>query len=190
MEDIRGLLLRMASLTPRLFVMGGFAEDALLYSRIREESRDLDVLVPKSQVPLSFEQLQGMGLMHQALNSQDEPGPWLFTGAPGIPPVEVWMCEPEGHGYRFAVYGSAPDERSAIRLPEDCFGYPAVYMEGLKIQTVSPLTLCHLRAVSAVTRHCHLPESRAKDMAVVEKLRGQFLSDIPEGALAPYFLPD
>jgi hypothetical protein len=56
-------------------------------------------------------------------------------------------------------------------------------IEDIVIQTISPLALYHLRAISAMTRH--RGEKRAKDLAMQEQLRQTFLADQDERKLTP-----
>ncbi|HEX6387571.1 MAG TPA: hypothetical protein VF177_23125 [Anaerolineae bacterium] len=102
----------------------------------------------------------------------------------GRPQIEIWVStgEPDG-GYSFDVEGQSPSSRYRIFLPEDTFQYPATTIEGIALQTVSPLTLYQLRAISAMTRHTG--EKRAQDLAMQEQLRQTFLADQDERKLTP-----
>lgn len=179
------LLKRLATLSPSLFIMGGFAEDALLFHRITGQHADLDVLVMHHQLNRQLQQLTALGLAESVTSLKETPGHPLILGTSGDNPhIEIWVCTPEpSGGYSFDVDGQPPPSRYRIFLPEDTFHYPATTIEGIAIQTVSPLALYQLRAISAMTRH--IGEKQARDLAMQEQLRQTFLADQDEGELIP-----
>jgi len=184
-DEYRALLHRLATLSPPLFIMGGFAEDALLFHRITGQHGDLDVLVIRPQLTQHLQQLTALGLAESTTSLTEGSGQPLILGANvDVPHIELWVStlEPTG-GYSFDVEGQSPSNRFRIYLPEDTFHYPATMVEDIAIQTVSPLALYHLRAISAMTRH--VGEKRAKDLAVQEQLRQMFLEDQDEQKLTP-----
>jgi len=184
-DGYRGLLQRLATLSPPLFVMGGFAEDALLFHRLTGQHADLDVLVMPQQLTQHLQQLTALGLTESAPSLVEAPGrPLILRASVDHPHIELWVStlQPSG-GYSFEVEGQPPPSRFRIFLPEDIFHYPATMIEGIAIQTVSPLALYQLRAISAMTRH--VGEKRAKDLAMQEQLRQTFLTDQDERQLTP-----
>jgi hypothetical protein len=165
--------------------MGGFAEEALLFHRITGQHADLDVLVRRRQLYRQLQQLTVLSLVESAPSLKEGLKPPLILRAPGnSPPIELWVStqEPSG-GYSFEVEGHPPSSRYRIFLPADTFYYPATKIEGITIQTISPLALYHLRAISALTRH--VGEQRAKDVAVQDQLRHAFLAEQEAGKLTP-----
>ncbi|HJY81038.1 MAG TPA: hypothetical protein VKK81_08150 [Candidatus Binatia bacterium] len=184
-DEYRVLLQRLAPLSPPLFIMGGFAEDALLFHRIAGQHADLDVLVMHHQLHRQLQQLTALGLAESAPSFGDTPKYPLLLGARADSPhIEIWVStlEPSG-GYSFEVEGHPPSNRYLIYLPEDTFDYSATMIEGITIQTISPLALYHLRAISAMTRH--VGEKRARDLAMQEQLRHTLLADQDEQQLTP-----
>jgi hypothetical protein len=184
-DGYRVLLKHLATLSPPLFVMGGFAEDALLFHRITGQHGDLDVLVIRPQLNQHLQQLAALGLAEAATSLAKRSGqPLILEANVDIPHIELWVSIPEpSGGYSLDVEGQPPRSRFRIFLPEDAFHYPATTIEGITIQTVSPLTLYQLRAVSAMTRHTG--EKREKDLVMQEQLRQTFLADQDEQKLAP-----
>jgi hypothetical protein len=184
-DEYRVLLKCLATLSPPIFIMGGFAEDALLFHRITGQRADLDVLVIRPQLNQQLQQLTALGLA-ESTTSLDEVSkhPLILRASVNSPHIEIWVSTPEPSGsYSFEVEGQSPSTRFRLYLPEDTFHYPATLIEGIAIQTVSPLALYHLRAISAMTRH--VGEKRAKDLAVQEQLRRTFLADQDEQKLTP-----
>ncbi len=166
----------MAALSPPLFVMGGFAEDALLYHRITRQHGDLDVLIVRSQLNQRLQQLKSLGLAEFEVSLEESPGRPLVVGARvGDLHIEIGVSDPEPSGdYIFDVDGQPPPSRFRVFLPEDAFQWPATAIEGVAIQTVSPLALYRLRAASAMTRS--YGEARLNDLAMQEQLRKTFFA--------------
>ncbi len=184
-DGYRALLKCLATLSPPLFVMGGFAEDALLFHRITGQHADLDVLVVHNQLNQHLQQLTALSLAESSTLLEEAPKHPLILGTHvDSPHIEIWVSTPEpSGGYSFDVDGQPPPSRYRLFLPEDTFHYPATMIEGIAIQTISPLALYHLRAISAMTRH--VGEKRAKDLAMQEQLRQTFLADRDERKLTP-----
>jgi len=155
--------------------MGGFAEDALLFHRITGQHADLDVLVIRPQLNQQLQQLTALGLAKLSTSLEEAPSHHLILGARvDSPHIEIWVSTPEpSGGYSFEVDGQPPSSRYRIFLPEDTFHYPATMIEGIAIQTVSPLALYQLRVISAMTRH--VGEKRAQDLAMQEQLPHQLV---------------
>ena len=132
-----------------------------------------------------MQQLTALGWAASAPALDEGLKPPLILRAHGnSPPIELWVSTREPNGdYSFEVEGHRPAQRYRIYLPEDTFHYPAMRIEGIAIQTISPLALYHLRAISAMTRH--VGEKRAKDVARQEQLRHAFLAEQEEGKLTP-----
>jgi hypothetical protein len=163
--------------------MGGLAEDALLFHRIMGQHTDVDVLVTRQQLDQQLQQLANLGLIRPAAGFAEAPDyPLILTLGAGTLHVEIWVCAPEPGGeYSLEVNGQTPSSRYRIFLPADTFQYPTTTIEGIAIQTISPLALYHLRAISALTRH--VGEKRAKDLAMQEQLRQAFLANEDEKKL-------
>jgi hypothetical protein len=98
-------------------------------------------------------------------------------------PVEVWVSMPEPGGrHSLDLEGGPARKRFRMLLPEDTFQTPATTIAGIPIQTVSPLALYQLRAVSAQTRG---GEKQARDLAMQALLRRAFLTGVDERDLGP-----
>ncbi len=183
-----GWIRDLSAVTPPLFVMGGFAEDALLFHRIMGQHADLDVLVIRHQLKPCLQQLEALGLVGLAADLVEVPGvPLVLDAGNDMPKIEVWVSASEpGGGYSFDAEGQPGPTRWRIFLPEDTFRYPATTIEGMAIQTVSPLALYQLRAISAMTRNSG--EKRTKDLAMQERLLQAFLAETDEQTLRPRFV--
>ena len=184
-DQYRSLLRLLATVAPPLFVMGGFAEDALLVHRFTRQHADLDVLVLRSQLSRQLQQLKSLGLAGFEVAPEETPGRPLVLGTHvDHLHIEIWVSaqEPRG-GYSFEVEGQPPPSRFRVFLPEDTFQYPATTVEGVALHTISPLALYQLRAISAMTRS--VGDRRAVDLAMQEQLRQAFLGGQDEHQLMP-----
>jgi hypothetical protein len=190
MSDV---LKKIAGLTPPVFVMGGFAEDALLGLSLDRPHKDLDLLVPGGALEGVAAQLEAVGVGEWVVVLADLLGQPLIlsghaaleaSGPSGGLEVEIYVAISESAGgFSLEVPAQGPAGRRRIFLPADTFDYPATPLAGLAIQTVSPLALCLLRAASAQTRHTG--EKRATDLAMVARLRQAFLSGYHDQQLQP-----
>ena len=187
------LVMRIAGLTPPAFIMGGFAEDALLGESLDRPHKDLDVLVRRDQVNTLLAQLKSVGVGQWQVRLADTTGrPLLLGGRAAVEDVgpedglevEVYaaVAEPDG-GFSFEVPAEGAAGRRRLFLPPDSFDYPATPLAGLALHTLSPLALALMRAASAQTRHTG--EKQARDWAMLARLRQTFLSDLSDEQLQP-----
>ncbi len=187
------LLRSIAGLTPPAFIMGGLAEDVLLGESLDRPHKDLDLLVRRDQLDQLLAQLASIGVGEWRVRLADTTGqPLLLSGrAPledagqaGGLEVEVYAAaaEPDG-GFSFEVPAEGPAGRRRLFLPPDTFDYPAARLASLSIHTLSPLALGLMRAASAQTRHTG--EKRARDLAMLGRLRQTFLSGLSDEQLQP-----
>jgi hypothetical protein len=146
----------LSSATPRPFVMGGFAEDALLGRGYNRDRNDLDLLVERSywlRVARGLV-LQGLSAFEPALAGPS--GETLAcTSRNDSVTVEAWLCDRDGGGFGIVLPRTTESGESAffrLHLPADTFDSAPSEIEGVSIQTVSPAALCVLRMGSSRTR--------------------------------------
>ena len=113
--------------------------------------------------------------------------PLLLRGQAGDLELELYVARPEAVGYSFEVPAQGPAGRLRLFMPADTFDYPAIVRDGLTIQPVSPLALALMRAASAQTRH--VAEKRARDLAMLARLRETFLAGLAPEQLQPRIEP-
>jgi len=176
---------RIATLLPPVFIMGGFAEDALLNHRITRQHGDLDVLTMRSRLNECLEQFKSLGFLEFEVYLEESPGRPFVLGADANDlhvEIGVGNADPSG-SYNFEVDGQAPSSRYRVFLSEDTLDYPATTLEGIKIQTISPLALYQMRAAFAVTGS--FGEMSPNAVATQERLRKTFFANQDEGKLMP-----
>lgn len=188
----QAVLKQLGAIAPPLFIMGGFAEEALLDRHIAGRHADLDVLATPDQITHYQEALGALGLVWPDASREATPGRPLVLALRAIDlDLELWACTPEpDRTYRLELDNRMPHNHFFLWMPTGTFQYPPATIEGIPIQTVSPLALYLLRAASGITRHTG--EKRLKDLAMQERLRKAFLADRTEEELAPRleYLPD
>lgn len=185
----RSLLTKIPGLTPPAFIMGGFAEELLLDGRSDRPHKDLDLLVRRAELDALLAQLSSLGVGDWEVVLADGAGrPLLLSGRAsreesGLA-VEVYAAVPEPDGgFSFDVPAEGPAGRRRLFLPPGTFDYPATVLPGLTVHTVSPLALGLMRAASAQTRHTG--EKRARDLAMLTRLRETFLAGFSDEQLRP-----
>ena len=77
----------------------------------------------------------------------------------------------------------AEEQKVKVFLLKDTFTYPKTLLEGISIQTVSPLALYQIR--NALITLGTFGEPREKDVKAQENLIKKFFSHTPESKLRP-----
>jgi hypothetical protein len=160
-----------------LYLMGGFAEDALLDGRITQDRGDVDFLVPEERWISVHDELHGIGIGNfEALIKGPDGGPLAFVSNDLGFTVEVWPAKLIDDDSALVLPGTAGFFR--LRLPPDTFEFSGATLEEVKVQTVSPRTLALLRATSASTRGD--AEARAADRSVFQRIVKQLLAGVED----------
>jgi len=187
------ILDKLAALTPPtlfVFIMGGLAEDVLLGQELDRPHKDLDLLARPGTLAALTAQLASIQPDEWAVVLAGVSGqPLMLRGQAGSLELEIYQALPEPDGFSIEVPPQGPAGRLRLFLPADTFAYPPTVLDGLAIQTVSPLSLALMRASSAQTRHVDVAEKRARDLAVLEQLRAAFLSTHTDAQLKPRVEP-
>lgn len=145
------LLEALFVLEPRVFVIGGIAEDALLNGSMTRDHWDVDMFVLRDDVPVRIQQLAALGFPRIEVKHEALPGlPMVYEGGHGDLHVALGpIDELSPGGLSFVAPGLEGPTR--VYLPDDTLAYPATEIDGTPIQTVSPLALFLLRAGLAAT---------------------------------------
>ena len=182
------VLKKMAGLTPPVFIMGGVAEDLLLGDELDRPHKDLDLLARRGELEELTAQLEGMRLGPlQVVLADAAGGPLMLRGHAGSLELEIYVALPEPGGFSVEVPAQGPAGRLRIFQPADTFDYPPARLDGYSIHTVSPLALAQMRAASAQTRY--VADKRARDLAMLARLRAAFLSAYDDEQLQPRIEP-
>ena len=177
------LLEVLFALEPKVFIIGGIAEDALLNGTMTRDHWDIDMFVLRDDVPLRMQQLAALGFPRNEVKHEALPGlPMVYEGGQGDLHVELGPVDELNSGELSFV---APGLEGSMRvyLPEDTMLYPASEIDGAPIQTVSPLALFLLRAGLEATGALGPLEERG--VAMQKRLRDELLVGVPEDQLRP-----
>jgi hypothetical protein len=170
---------------PPMFIMGGFAEEALLHGKATRRHDDVDVLVNREDLFEYDRFFQTLGFRDYRVFLLDplRRPTVLNCKANGIS-LELCIGDLDEDGaFHFDVYGEPHDTHYRIYLPDDTFTYPAAQVDGVTIQTVSPLALYQLRAALGITQS--FGPFRPKDIKSQRELKERFFADQSEEELRP-----
>lgn len=147
------LLRRMAALDPAPYLIGGYAEDALLAGTVTRPHMDLDWMFPRRELPLRLAQAHELGFGLFETWGEAAPGePFYLYGENGELKLDLGVVdEQDGHVYlrvhklAFDIDGREAQAGYQLLLPADTFEHPPVEIDGVMVRTASPLALCQLR---------------------------------------------
>jgi hypothetical protein len=189
------LLEAMASLEPAPYIMGGFAEDALLVGAVTRPHGDIDWLFTRRELDVRLRQASSLGFASLETWGEAAPGePFYLAGEKDDLNLEAGVAdEIDGALYvriysvAFDIDGNAPPVGYRVRLPDDTFEYPPVALEGIAIQVASPLALYQLRAgIASQGTFGPLSERQLESMS---QLQAEFFPDRSYDELLPQVEP-
>jgi hypothetical protein len=180
-EALLQFLLEVNSIE-HLYLMGGFAEDALLDGQITRERGDIDLLIPEGRWDATRVDLEERGLRDFAplLQGPQKEAIALVSCDLGFA-VEFWLTEQDAGGNALILPGATAFFR--LRMPADTFDFAGATLDGVQVRTVSPRALALLRATSAITRGDDT--ARAADRRVFQRIVEEFLPGADTEALVP-----
>jgi len=167
---------------PPVWVFGGIAEEALLEGSISQEHGDIDVLVDRNHVSEHMDSFQAIGYPPFQVLFEVVPGQPLVLGAErdGMP-LEIGVFDTVGSSGDASFVLPTGDGLIRIILPVDTFSHPDIEVGGMRVRTVSPLALYHMRVAFIQTGVFGPP--RDKDVMTQARLRDSLLADVPEDDL-------
>lgn len=185
--DLRGgyieLIRQLGELSPIPFAFGGYAEDALLWGRTMRDHSDVDVMVRRGDLEEWMRQFATLGFDHFDTYYELIPGkPQVLNGELTGVHLEVSILETDGERDYFVV--EAGDRRFRMYMESATFSYPPSMIDGVWIQTISPLMLYLIRQSLVVTGA--FGELRAHDAERQRALREILLAGgVAEDDLVP-----
>jgi predicted nucleotidyltransferase len=153
-QDLRAAYLDLIgelwALSPKVYVFGGYAEDALLWGKTMRDHSDIDVLVRRVQLDERMRQFAALGFERFDVYYEPRPGmPQVLNGEKGGLHLEVSIVDRDGE--RDYFYLEAGDRRYRMYLEPLTFDYAPTKIEGVHMQTISPLMLYQIRGGLADT---------------------------------------
>lgn len=175
----------LARWDPPVILMGGYAEDAILHGRETREHADIDVFVLRRDLNLRIEQARAIGFDDFHVRFEPREGRPLVVGAI-VDDLNLEYCvfdqTNEGRLYFDTPTGSG---LTRVWLPEDTLARNRSAIDGIEIQTVSPLALYQIRIGVTNT----FGGLRPKDHVSQAALRRRFFEGVPEEELVPLIEP-
>lgn len=188
-------LRRMSALDPPVWIMGGFAEDALLEGRVTRPHDDIDWAYPRSEHDLRLAQAHELGFARFETWGESAPGvPFYLSADDGDLRLELGVVDEEDgalwikmHSLAFDIDGASPRVGYRVRLPEDSFEHPPGEIEGIAVRPVSPLCLYQLRL--GIAGQGSFGELSEKQLGSMRRLKERFFPDRTDAELAPAIEP-
>jgi hypothetical protein len=185
------LLRRMAQLTPAPWVMGGYAEDALLAGTVTRPHVDVDWLFPRRELELRLAQARALGFTQFETWGEAAPGEpfYLFAQADDLKIDMGITDEADGrhlirvHRLGFDIAGREAPAGYQVVLPDDTYDYPPVEIDGIPIRVASPLALYQLRV--GIASQGSFGELSDRHRGQSRRLREAFLGGRSDAELAP-----
>lgn len=181
------LIRRLQDLSPAPCLLGGFAEDALLYGGYSRDHGDVDLLVPRSRLERLQSELRMLGYDTWKTRGENAAGePFYLEARAEDLLLELGVTDGEDSGELFAELATVDWGAPAgirVHLPPDTYDYAPVEFEGVSVRCISPLAAFQLRAGIA-TRGTFGP-LRPKDQAASRGLRERYFPDAREEELLP-----
>lgn len=165
-------------LEPPRFLLGGWAEDAVLHGKPSRVHRDIDLMVPLDELPSLIEQVEALGFRDPHLKFQ------IQKGKPIVVAVFRDDVEVELIAHQVAKDGRAfydlpvGDKVERLWLPPDAFTHKG-RIHDVEVRTVTPLALYQIREF---LQHV-FGGMRDTDRVSQAKLKAAYFAKTPEKEL-------
>jgi len=187
--DVRGqqvtLLQRLSALKPAPFLMGGFAEDALLYGDFSRDHEDIDLLVERSELERLLQKLSTLGYDEWETWGETAVGePFYLSKRANDLLMDIAVTDRTDSGELYLELGRVffrieegdPPVGYRVYLPENALTFPAVTFNGFAVRTISPLANFQLRA--GIASQGSFGQLRPKDKLSMSRLQAKFFPDV------------
>jgi hypothetical protein len=189
------LLRRMAELQPAPFLIGGYAEDALLAGTVTRPHVDIDWLVTRRELPLRLAQARELGFGEFETWGESAPRePFYLYAENGDLKLDLGVAdERDGrvylriHKLAFKIDGGEPPAGYQFQLPPDTFAHPQIELDGVAVRTASPLALYQLR--TGIASQGSFGALTAQQRESARRLKQRFFPLYPAMALDPCIDP-
>lgn len=179
------LLKKISQENPAIFIFGGFAEEALLFGKTTRHHEDVDILVLRKDLENYVKKFQSWGFQDYEIFLEDPSGqPTVLHSEQDGQAVELCIFDQdqEGNVY-FDIFGETDSDKWRIYLPAGTFDHQKTSVDGVEIQTVSPLAQYQIRAALGQTGS--FGGYRAKDIKSQKALKEKYFADKTEEELKP-----
>jgi hypothetical protein len=181
----------MSALKPPVWIMGGYAEDALLAGTVMRAHEDIDWVFPRREYELRLAQAKGLGFPEFDVWGESAPGqPFYLSADQGELRLELGIVDEEEGALWLKVYklgfqidGSEPAAGYRVQLPGDTFRHPPVELDGIAVRPISPRALYQLRL--GIAARGSFGALTAKQLRSMRLLKERFFPDRTDDELMP-----
>lgn len=184
-NDYRDLLQKISQEKPTIYIFGGFAEEALLFGKTTRKHEDVDIVVLRKDLESYIKRFQNFGFKDYEIYLEDPAGnPTVLHSENNGLAIELCVFDQNEEGrIHFYIFGETDEEEFHIFLPKDAFDYQTTNIDGVEIQTVSPLAQYQIRAALGITKS--FGDFRDKDIKSQKELKEKFFAGKDEEELKP-----
>jgi hypothetical protein len=166
------------------YAFGGYAEDAFLDQATTRPHNDLDPLVSRDDLDQLLKALATIGFVNIAVYYEPLPGrPLVLHSARNGLDLEIGLIDKDKDGYYFVALDFDGQKRFRVDMPSDTFAFPKSTIDGVSLQTISPLAQYQIRAGFGQIGSFGEPEP--KHALAQKRIRETFFPDKSEQDLAP-----
>ena len=170
----------LMQLSPPRFLLGGWAEDAILHGKPSRPHNDIDLMVPLGDLPLVLRQLEALGFRDPHLKFQIQKGkPIVVSVFREDVEVEVILHQLAKDGRAFYDL-PVGDKVQRLWLPSDAFTHKG-RIGHVEVRTVTPLALYQIREF---LQHV-FGGMRDKDRVSQANLKAKYFASATEKDLLP-----
>jgi hypothetical protein len=180
-------------MTPQPFIMGGFAEDAVLYHRSTRPHEDIDWFITRDQLEAYDKVAKQLGFPKMGIYGKTSSGKPFYIA--WTKDESFWIeCliadrDEKGNLYcelaelNFDTTGLPPFKPFRLFLPHDILSYSPVQFENFELKTISPLGLYQIR--TGLNKYKTFGEYRDKDKKAAKGLKEVFFQHLNDKDLIP-----
>jgi hypothetical protein len=166
------------------YAFGGYAEDAFLDQATTRPHNDLDLLVSRDDLDQLLKALATIGFVNIAVYYEPLPGrPLVLHSARNGLDLEIGLIDKDKDGYYFVALDFDGQKRFRVDMPSDTFAFPKSTIDGVSLQTISPLAQYQIRAGFGQIGSFGEPEP--KHALAQKRIQETFFPDKSEQDLAP-----
>lgn len=185
------LLGKMSELSPVPYIIGGYAEDALIGGTVSRHHEDIDWIFPRREAKMRYEQLKSLGFKEFETWGDSSPGKpfYQFTYIDDLNIDIAVYDEADGRAFLqigklyFDLEGKNPPAGYKVYLPGDMLDQPQATIDGVRVRPVSPLTLYQMRI--GIASQGSFGELGEKQLNSLKRLKDRFYPGKSDEELMP-----
>ncbi|MGB0757621.1 MAG: nucleotidyltransferase domain-containing protein [Patescibacteria group bacterium] len=161
-----------------LTLMGGYAEDALLYGEPKGEHKDLDYILLREDVERVRGYFVGQGYDVQDVTMPKKKQPYKLFAKKGTVDIDLVIFEhnPESNTHDLHVDDRESGESVIFRLDDSLMQPESHQLSDTRVNTLAPLAFIHMReAAGALARR----PATDRDKRLITELKQKYYPGVP-----------